>query len=110
MVVTEGGYKDQCDTARVRLSPLEMANRQLKIYQRDEFLLYYETTWNIKNTFNIEIEWSSCMSVFIADFLKYLLQLGKFNKKILSYMVPSRSPFDIQWNFESPAEILFEHL
>ena len=50
------------------------------------------------------------MSVFIADFLKYLLQLGKFNKKILSYMVPSRSPFDIQWNFESPAEILFEHL
>lgn len=49
------------------------------------------------------------MSVFIADFLKYLQTLGKFNKKIPPYIVPSRSPFDIQWYFEFPAEILFDY-
>jgi hypothetical protein len=94
---------------RVNLSPYEMNNKTLRIYQRDEFLMTYESTWNVKNTFNIEIEWGSCMSIFIADFLKYMLTMGKFNKKILPFLVPSHCPFDFQWSFESPAEILFDY-
>jgi hypothetical protein len=47
--------------------------------------------------------------VFINDFLKCVLNLAKYNKKIPPFLVPSHSLFDIQWNFESPAEIIFEN-
>lgn len=91
------------------MTPNEIYSKQLKIYKKDKFDIYYENTWNFRNTWNIVVEWSSCMSFFIAEFVKHVLNIAKFNKKILSYLVPPNDPFNIQWTFESPAEIIFEN-